>query len=470
MACVLIVDDEATALRQMSESVMELGFATLTAASGEAALACLHGAARVDAVVLDLVMPDRDGLAVLEALQREAIGVPVIVAVARSEPAMLAAAANVGAVDFIEKPATPERLRFALAGALQRSRLEAALAAERRRRDGTPVFADFVAGEEVGQRALAIAARAARNTLPLLIEGETGTGRGFLARIVHASSERRDRPFVRVGDGDADLDAAWTAAAGGTLFVEEIGLLNATQQARLFALLDPANERTPARRARRSDARLVATSRCRLLELARQGRFREDLYYRLTAMPIYLPPLRDRAADLPDLAVRFATRFAAETGRPVRGVSTEALELLRRYDWPENLRQLEGAICRAVALAEDGLLRPPDFPHLLVALDGHDAAAAAIARVALPSGPVHIDAASQRFREAAAPFSAPDRFLTGHGISRLADVERNLIAFALAQCQGQMAHTARTLGIGRSTLYRKLREYGLDGGLDQDAA
>jgi DNA-binding NtrC family response regulator len=467
---VLIVDDDEASLCQMSETVEGLGFAIRTATSGQGALDCLRGG-NVDVLLLDLVMPDIDGLAVLEAMARAGASVPAIVAVARPDPALLASAANAGAMDFVEKPATAERLRFAIEGALRRDRLETALAAERRRRDGQPAFVDFFTKDALSQRALAVATKAARNSLPLLIEGEVGTGRSFLARGVHDTGERCSKPFLTVRNAPRDIEAAWAAAAGGTLLIEEIGRLTEAEQARLFALLEPAGrELSASRPGRRPDTRLIATSRCRLLELTRRGLFREDLYYRLNAMPIYLPPLRERPADIGPLATRLLTRFAAEIGRPAAGLSADALDLLRRYDWPENIGQLESVLCRAVALGRESLLHPADFPDLLVTLDGREAAAAAFVERAPTSAPIHIDQASQRFREAAAPALASDRFLTEKGISRLADVERNLIAFALGQCQGQMARTARALGIGRSTLYRKLREYGLDTGMDTDAA
>jgi DNA-binding NtrC family response regulator len=468
--CVLIVDDTAEALRQMREIVAGLGFESLTATSGEAALALLRGSAQIDVLLVDLVMPDRDGLALLEALARDGIAVPTIVAVDRPEPAMLAAAANAGAVDFVEKPATSTRLRFAIAGALRQSRLEAALATRLRRRDGRPAFADFIAADTEAARARDIAIKAARSALPLLIEGEAGSGRSFLATIVHANGDRRDRPLVSLATPDADLDAAIAAAAGGTLLIEEIGDLPPPRQARLYALLDSVSTAGGPRAPRRAEFRLIATSRCRLLELARAGRCREDLYYRLNATPVTLPPLRQRPRDLVAFAEGFALRFAAEMRRPVAGLSPEALALLAGYDWPENVRQLEGAIGRAVALAHGRLLEPADFPDILVARAGRAVTAAAIAGGAACSSPVHIDAASAQLRDPAAANPPPDRFLTDDRITRLADLERNLIAFALARFGGRMARTARALGIGRSTLYRKLREYGLADGIDADAA
>lgn len=466
----LIVDDAADALRQLRETVAGLGFDTVTAASGDAALARLRGPAQIDVLLVDLVMPDRDGLALLEALARDGIAVPTIVAVERPEPAMLATAANAGATDFVEKPATPSRLRFAIAGALRQSRLEAALATGMRRRDGRPALADFVATDPEAARARDTAAKAARSPLPLLIEGEAGSGRSFLATIVHANGDRRDRPLVTFAADGTDLELAIAAAAGGTLLIEEIGALAPLQQAGLFARLNPAVQGVPARSPRRADFRLIATSRCRLLELTRAGRFREDLFYRLNAMPITLPPLRQRPRDLTSLAENFALRFAAELRRPVGGLSAAARDLLAGHDWPENVRQLEGAIGRAVALARAHALEPADFPDLLVARAGRTAAAAVIADGDALSAPVHIDMASAQLRDRAAANLPPDRFLTDDRITRLADVERNLIAFALARFGGQMARTAGALGIGRSTLYRKLREYGLTDGIDADAA
>src|SRR5690606_8079544 len=202
------------------------------------------------------------------------------------------------------------------------------------------------------------------------------------------------------------------------------------------------------------------------------GAFREDLYYRLNVFPIYLPPLRERRDDIPALADHFIARFAAEEGRRAAAISPEALEMLAAFDWPGNIRQLENAVFRAVVLAESPVLVPEDFPQILAAERGREAAQAERSTNFTPAEPVHIDDAPALPRlPDPGPVTVPDRFLDGAGnLLPLAEIERELIAFAIDHNAGRMAQVARQLGIGRSTLYRKLKEFGLDGGETSDVA
>jgi DNA-binding NtrC family response regulator len=464
MTRVLIVDDDPVQLRLVSDMVARAGYTPLMAGGGEEALHVLREEPGIGAMILDLVMPDRDGLAVLAAMRRDGLGVPVIAQITASSLETVVTALRHGAADFFVKPVSPERLLASLRNVLRIGELEAALRTEGRRRAGTVGLSDIVAESPAMARVLTLAVKAAKTQLPVLIEGEAGTGKQLLARAIHGTSERAGRPFIALDcstapDAETALTAKLAEAQGGTLFLAEIGTLSTEAQAKLLDVLQGTS--------RRVNVRVVAATTSRLLNLAQAGAFREDLYYRLNVLPIYMPPLRDRREDVAPLAAHFLARIAAETGRSIAGLSPAALELLMRYDWPGNIRQLETALYRAAILSATAELDTGDFPQIVARLDGRDAALRLGEGRVVAMAPRHIDAQPP---QETAP-AAADRFRTEAGdIAPLAEVERALIATALEHHAGHMSRAARALGIGRSTLYRKLKEYGLDTGLESDAA
>jgi DNA-binding NtrC family response regulator len=243
-------------------------------------------------------------------------------------------------------------------------------------------------------------------------------------------------------------------------------------QAKLLRVLETGEiEADGGGRPERINVRVIATSTRRLLNLARTGALREDLYYRLNVLPIYVPPLRERPDDITPLVASCIARFAAEARKPVDAISSEALALLKSCSWPDNVRGLENAVYRAVTLAESPTLQPVDFPQITALMSGRAAALDLTQNLSLASAPVHIDFAISRRKQTEGPGLIPDRFLTEDGeVIPLAALERELIVFAIGKYSGRMARIARALGIGRSTLYRKLRDYGLEGGVDSDAA
>ncbi|WP_134496060.1 sigma-54-dependent transcriptional regulator [Microvirga pakistanensis] len=326
-------------------------------------------------------------------------------------------------------------------------------------RQGT---AGLAAGSE-RERTARLADRAARSTLPLLIEAEAGSGAKALAQAIHASGERKARSFV-VMRADEALSSGETqdtallrhlrAAHGGTLFIDGVEHLTNKAQDRLMDILLPSE--AGVRAGRRFDVRFVASAGFDLPYRVREGRFNSDLYYRLQAMPLSLRPLRARREAIAEWAVFFAERFAAEEGKRIRGVSADALALLARYDWPGNLRQLENAVYRAVVLADGASLTPREFPQIAAHVEGFRIdippvpAARALAPVHQPApAPVHDPHALPLIRESG-------EMLT------LAELEERAIRFALVHYQGHMSAISRHLGIGRSTLYRKLKELGLN--------
>ncbi len=279
--------------------------------------------------------------------------------------------------------------------------------------------------------------------------------------------ERRTAPGIAQPDRPGKL----MEANGGTLLLAEIGDLPGDLQGRIARFIE-TGEYMPlgSDRPIRANVRVITTTRRRLLNLAKAGLVREDLYYRLNVFPVYLPPLRDRGEDAALLARHFVSRFAAETGRRVSGIAGDALALITRQPWPGNVRELATSVYRAVALATGPEVAAEDFPHLLRADAGRDGLVRMMLRETA-SAPVHIDDPSLMKRESARSEATQDRFLAPNGeVTALADMERDLIVFALGHHNHRMSRVARALGIGRSTLYRKLREYGLDEGLESDAA
>jgi DNA-binding NtrC family response regulator len=489
-AYVLIVDDDPAECRHVEEIVRSQGHLAESVLSGEAALTRLGraDAPPVSAVILDLVMPDLDGMAVLERLARYSFTVPVIVQTAAGGADAGAAAMRAGAFDFLVKPASSERVRVSLANALRIAALENEILRMRLTRTGALGLRDIVTRSASMERVHRLAERAARSATPVLIEGERGVGKELLARAIHASSPRRAKPFVTVNCGailDGDFDqllfgsnsgkpgGKMLEASGGTLFLEEIGALPMSAQQRLADHL-AASEADTGTAARTCDVRLIAATSRRLIDDVFENGFLEELFYRMNVLPIWLPQLRDRRADIPDLARGFLARLAMEAGRSfVTGFSPAALELLVADDWPGNVRELEHTIFRAVMLCEGSELTPDEFPAIAARTGSAHAprsqrfAAHPTAAVAVQEQVIGEDPTTP------APF-ADTRSPARYGVARLLDdrgelrpfevLEEEVIRFAIDHYSGRMSEVARRLGIGRSTLYRKIKDYGIAAG------
>jgi len=258
--------------------------------------------------------------------------------------------------------------------------------------------------------------------------------------------------------GSDRAQGKFAEAHGGALFLDEVGQLPLDLQAKLLRLIQDGEIDVPGtKRPTKIDVRLISATSQNLIELVKAGLFREDLYYRLNVFPVTLPPLRARAEDIGGLAQRFAQRFAAEEGKSVRGLSAEALHLLSRYPWPGNVRQLENAVFRAVVLCEGDELGIAEFPQIAARVSGYDIRVPAAPAMTPPLRTQQAEASRLQARD---PHLL--RLLDDHGHARrLEEVEGELIRFALAHYRGQMSEMARRLGIGRSTLYRKLKDLGL---------
>ena len=336
-ATILIADDDPVQRRLVENMVQKCGYEPLVVESGDAAVALLTtpDAQPIDAVVLDLVMPGLDGMGVLAKIREAGLNLPVIVQTAHGGIDNVVSAMRAGAQDFVVKPVGMERLQVSLRNAIDRNALEGELNRIKRGRTGTLTFRDIVTRSPAMHAVLRTAEKAAASNIPVLIEGESGVGKELIARAIHGSGERRARPFIAVNCGAIPENlvesilfghekGAFTGATerhtgkfieatGGTLFLDEVGELPAAAQVKLLrAIQEGEVEPVGAKKPVKVDVRLISATNRNLIADVKSGRFREDLFYRLHVFPTSVPPLRERAEDVPELARHFLARFAAE--------------------------------------------------------------------------------------------------------------------------------------------------------------
>ncbi|MEO3384842.1 sigma-54 dependent transcriptional regulator [Mesorhizobium sp. CAU 1741] len=492
---VLIVDDDPVQRRIVEAAISKFGYDAVPVDGGEAALEAMEARAGLGVVILDLVMPGVDGLEVLRRMREREIHVPVIVQTAKGSIDTAVSAMRAGAFDFVVKPASPERLEVAVANAMKVEAFEDESRRAKKGAAGTLTFKDLVTGSAAMERVIGLARKAAGSNIPILIEGESGVGKELVARAIRSASDRRGKPFVTVNCGAIPENLVesilfghekgsftgatekhvgkFVEANGGTLFLDEIGDLPAEAQVKLLrAVQEGEVDPVGARSTVKVDIRLISATHRDLLQHVSDGRFREDLFYRLNVFPIHVPPLRDRREDIPMLVQHFLSRVGpAEARGRISGIAASALAMLKAYDWPGNIRQLENAVFRAVVLAEGPVLTADEFPQIKAQVEGiRDDEPAHIVVEARTRVPPLIDAdAVEPFAEADAVVSE-DEALPGRlsaldergEVRPLADLEADMIRFAIEHYKGQMSEVARRLGIGRSTLYRKLKEIGIE--------
>ena len=478
---VLVVDDDPTQRRLIQAVLEREGFAVDHAENGDQAIARLGSGATVDVILLDLVMPGLSGQDTLKELRARGHGLPVIVITAKGGIDTVVEAMQAGAVDFFVKPASPERIIVSIRNALSMGALKGEVDRLKKRTQGRTTFDDLIGSSAPMTMVKRLGERAAKSSIPILITGESGVGKEVIARAVHGSSERAGKPFVAVncgaipenlvesilfghekgsftGASDKHL-GKFQEANGGTLFLDEVGELPLDIQVKLLrALQESEIDAIGSKRSIKVDVRIVSATNRDLTQAVKEGRFREDLFYRLNVFPIEAPALRERASDIPALTDAFVRRFNVEEGKTVVGASPETMAFLTAYDWPGNVRQLENAVYRAIVLADAPYLQPHDFPAISgVAAPPPEPQARPIVPHATAGPPTSAELIAEM------PKGAPVRILDGRGHLRtLEEIERDLIQLAIEIYAGHMSEVARRLGIGRSTLYRKVREQGLD--------
>ena len=450
---ILVVDDDPAIRELVGEFLADAETTITEAADGVAAMAAAE-AAVPDLVLLDMRLPDVDGLEVLGRLH--AAGVPVVVITADSSSSRTIRAIQAGAYDYLVKPLEPEPVRHVVDRALEHQRL----AAEVRE------LADALAGREARERIVGAGAamqqvykligRVAGSDAAVLITGETGTGKELVAETIHQNSRRRRGPLVKVNCAalpetllESELfgheKGAFTGAVerrkgrfeladGGTIFLDEVGELSPGTQKKLLRVVQFGQfERVGGSVTLQADSRVLAATNRDLEREVAAGRFREDLYYRLNVIRVNLPPLRERREDIPALVAHFLDLYRPAAGAPPTRVSQAAMDVLMTADWPGNVRQLENTVQRAVVLSGGPVITPEDLelaPGLAGAIAGVDVAA-------LVRG--------------------------GRGLAQvLADLERALLAEALRQADGDAEAAARRLGLLPGAMHDKLAAYGLD--------
>jgi DNA-binding NtrC family response regulator len=476
---VLVVDDDPTQRRLVQAVLDREGYQVVHAESGGAAIDRLTKGGGADVVLLDLVMPGMSGMEALAEIRTAGVTTPVIVLTANGGIETVVKAMQAGAQDFFIKPASPERILVGIRNALQLTQLAAEVGRLKKHVAGRVTFADLVGDSRPMLMVKQLGVRAAKSTIPVLITGESGVGKEVIARALHGASDRAGKPFVAVNCGALPANLVesilfghekgsftgasekhlgkFAEASGGTLFLDEIGELPLDMQVKLLRALqegeiDPVGSKRPVK----VDVRILSATNRDLSHAVSEGRFREDLFYRLNVFPIEAPSLRERREDIPALIDHFIARFNVEEGRRIAGAAPETLALLTAFDWPGNVRQLENAVYRAIVLADAPFLQPHDFP--------------AISGVAMPleSAPAGPSAAVMNYADLPPLPDQPIRILDERGHLRtLEDIERDLIQHAIEVYAGHMSEIARRLGIGRSTLYRKVREQGLEGTLKE---
>ncbi len=481
---ILVVDDDPVQRRLLEAAITRSGMQVVTSPGGGLALELINGprGEQIALMLLDLIMPDMGGLEVLARLRQANSDLPVIVLTAKGGIDSAVEAMRAGASDFLVKPASPERIAISIRNQLKIGTLSGEVTRLKKRTENRLTFDDLVAQSNEMKQVFRLGRRAAQSNIPILIEGESGAGKELIARAIQGSSERAGRPFVTVNCGAIPENliesilfghekGSFTGATekhlgkfqeadSGTLFLDEIGELRLDMQVKLLRALqegevDPVGSKRPVK----VDVRIMSATNRDLALRVRDGHFREDLYYRLNVFPIVVPALRDRRDDIPELARHFIARFAAEENKPMTGLTPEAADLLEHFNWPGNVRQLENTIFRAVVLCEDEILDVGDFPQIATAMgiEAKRRSSSSDVPVTYSGASLHSTGAHKH----AAPYALSGTDNSGH-MRKLEDIESEVIRMAIARYDGHMSEVARRLGIGRSTLYRKLKELGLE--------
>jgi DNA-binding NtrC family response regulator len=386
---ILIADDDPAQRRVLQKQVERMGYASIEADDGDRVMAVLDGTEGPDIalVLLDLVMPGLDGMGVLERLHDRPEAPPVIVLTAHGGIDAVVSAMRAGAQDFVVKPASPERLDVSIRNVLKTKTLTTEIDRERRKSAGRLSLKDIITRAPSMKRVLDLAERAAGSTIPVLIEGESGVGKELIARAIQGASSRKGKNFVAVNCGaipdnlvESTLfgheKGAFTGATdkrigkfveadGGALFLDEVGELPLDTQVKLLrAIQEGEIDPVGAKRPINVNTRLISATNRSLMHLVESGRFREDLYYRLSVFPITVPPLRNRREDIPLLVDHFVRKFAAEENKSISAVAPDAMDIINAAAWPGNVRQLENTIFRGVVLCDSDVLTLDDLPHL----------------------------------------------------------------------------------------------------------
>lgn len=479
---ILIVEDEENQRQILKYALNKVGFAVEEATSGYEALQILSGdeANRFDLVLLDMVIGDVNGKDILHHVRDNLPNIPVIVLTGHSSVDNAVEAMRNGAADFISKPVEVDRLKISIENALRVNKLSGEISRLSRKWSGLLGFDDLVGSSAVMEQAVSLAKKAAHANIPILLEGESGVGKEVFARAIQGESDRSGKAFVVVNCGAIPHNlvesilfghekGAFTGANekhvgkfleadGGTIFLDEIGELPLDLQVKLLRVLqenevDPIGATEPIK----VDVRLISATNRHLQDMVDSGEFREDLFYRLNIFPIKLPPLRARREDIEYLVPHFLENISISEDIPPKEISSEAMELLKSYNWPGNIRQLENSLFRAAILSDGDVITSVDFPHICpieYRVIRHQSSDTITEADSFHKQNGDIAAVVQKEK-----ISALDE---NGDIRPIMEVEREMIEYALREYEGRITEVARRLGLGRSTLYRKIAALELD--------
>jgi len=458
---ILVVDDEPGMRSLLGKVLTKEGYFVTTFEKGEDALAAMDGE-DYDLAVLDIEMPGMNGIELLKKIKKRAHGLNVVMITAYGSLQSAVEAMRLGAYDYLTKPFEMEEIKLVVEKALERERLITENRALHEELEEHYRFTGIIGKSAKMEEVYDLVRRVATTNASVLIQGESGTGKELIARSIHYNSRRKGRPLVILncaalaegvleselfGHEKGSFTGAFKQKAGrfelahnGTIFLDEIGDIPVPTQIKLLRVLQEHEfERVGGEKTIKVDVRIIAATNKDLMTAVKEGRFREDLYYRLNVLTVNMPPLRERREDIPELATHFLGRFTAETGKKIEGIEPPAMEMLVRYDWPGNVRELENIIERAVVLEKGGAVTPVSLP--LTLREGWEEAGA----LKIPEG-------------------------KGSITDILEDLERQLIVKALRENGGSQTAAAAALGLKRSTLRYKLEKYGLVAPDDEEEA
>ena len=466
MATILYLDDEPAIGLILEDTLERAGHRAIGAQTVPQALQAL-AEQDVDLIISDYRMPGITGLEFLELLQQEGSTVPLIMLTGHATIEHAVASIKAGAIDYITKPVSPDQLELAVSQALEVVRLRRENSALRREvmefRNERAIIGDAPQIRRLMQTVIT----AAPTRATVLLQGESGTGKELFARAIHDLSDRRDKPFIKLNcaalpEGLIEsalfghekgaftgairrVEGAFERAHLGTLLLDEVSEMRLDLQAKLLRVLQEQEfERVGGSHPIKVDVRIIATTNRDLASFATQGHFRQDLFFRLSVLPISIPPLRERREDIPLLANRFAIRTAAEMNKEVNGITPEALALLQQYDWPGNVRELQHAVERAVILSSEPFLPLHAFDAVRFGLSGN-AGGPTPTRLAIPMPPGGTDCIGHGPADAVV--------LTSLNVE---SAEQVLIARALKVAEGNRTRAADLLGMSIRTLRSKL--------------
>jgi len=452
---ILVVDDEEMIRGLLRDLLTAAGHEIDLAADVRGAVQMLK-AGEYELVITDLMLPDGDGLEVLRVARARPYEPEVLVVTAYGSIDSAVEAVRGGAFDYLTKPIATQKLLLTVDRAVERRSLKTEVSNLRREVGERYTDQGIVAGSPAMKPVMNLVNMVAATDSAILIQGESGTGKEVVARAIHFRGPRSGRPFIAINCAalpEALLESelfgyakgAFTGAAterkglfeeadGGTLLLDEIGDMPLLLQGKLLRVLQEGEiRRVGSTSVRRVDVRILASTNRNLTDLIRDGRFREDLFYRLNVIPLIIPPLRDRREDIVPLCQHFLKLYGEKLGRAPQALAPEALEMLFAYDWPGNIRELENMIARAVTLSASPVISAEEF-RVIFSLGRSQTPASA------PIGPPHPQPTGGTIRGA----------------------EKDTILRALQEAGGNQTKAAQALGMGRNTLWRKMKKYGID--------